>query len=370
MATVSRQSAFWAVVALGLNTFVQPGAKVLDFPAEYSRALRLSPIVCIIDTLGVLYSVAFFSCRTRSFNDGLTLAARYRCLTEDDPAEPKLERTWWFRFSIYAFGALPQAVKLLAMGGVPLTKIWGMAYLVSFLVLEGLDLLQPRQRRDDHLLETDVAVLNMKKWLPGSHAVVTQLFCFIFITSGIPGLDSKCNSRGVSPPQPEFGALMGILYLMTCLALLVVPPCIIVMAYIFVTRLTSRLSMRTIRPLLRDDVEMIQDSLFLLLVAAYLVGLCILLDRVKSICSNRAGLVSTVTPILLLTFFAWVFLCQETAFKSPWFRGLFGVTPLKQRKASIFLLFAAGNIASIIYYYMFIYDPSSTYKPPWTEKLG
>ena len=309
MATVSRQSAFWAVVALGLNTFVQPGGKVLDFPAEYSRALRLSPIVCIIDTLGVLYSVAFFSCRTGSFKDGFTLAARYRCLTEDDPAEPKLEGTWWFRFSIFAFGALPQAVKLLAMGGVPLTKIWGMAYLVSFLVLEGFDLLQPRERRDDHLLETNVKVLNMKNWLPGYYAVVIQLFCFDMEPMFIPsGLDSKCDSvRGNSPPQPEFGKVMGVLYRTACLALVVVPPCIII-------------------------------------------------------------IVSTVTAALLLTFLAWAILCQETAFKFRWFRELFGVISSKRGKTSISLLFAAGNIASVFCYYMFIYDPSSTYKPPWTEK--
>lgn len=125
MATVSRQSAFWAVVALGLNTFTQPGGKVLGFPAEYSRALRLSPVVCIIDTLGVLFSVAFFCYKTRSFKDGFSLAARYRCFVEDDPAEPKVERTWWFRFSVFALGALPQAMKILDMGGIPLTKNMG-----------------------------------------------------------------------------------------------------------------------------------------------------------------------------------------------------------------------------------------------------
>ena len=174
MATVSRQSAFWAVVALGLNTFTQDGGKVLGFPAAYSRALRLSPIVCIVDTLGVLLSVAFFCYKTRSIKHGLTLAARYQGLTEDDPAEPKLERTWWFRFSVFALGALPQAVKILGMGGILVTKIWGMAYLVSFLVLEGLDLLRPRQRRDYYALEPYATVLDTYIWLPGYLAVLTQ----------------------------------------------------------------------------------------------------------------------------------------------------------------------------------------------------
>ena len=179
MATVSRQSAFWAIVGLGVNTFAQDGGKVLGFTAEWSRALRLSPIVCIIDTLSVLFSIAFFSYKSRSLKDGITLAARYRCLTEDDSAEPKLERTWWFRFTLFGLGALPQAVKLLALGGTPLTKTWGMAYLVSFLVLEGLDLLQTRQREDEHTLETNFKAMDNYISFPSYLAVYIQGVLFL-----------------------------------------------------------------------------------------------------------------------------------------------------------------------------------------------
>lgn len=359
MATVSRQSAFWAVVALGLNTFVQPGGKVLGLPAQYSRALRLSPIVCITDTLHVLFSVAFFCFRTRSFKDGFTLAARYRRLTEEDPAEPKLERTWWFRFSVFAFGALPQAVKLLAMGGIPLTKIWGMAYLVSFLVLEGLDLLQPRQHRDDHILERHVAVLNRGKRLPGFLAVLAQVFSFMLELNFIPStFIFKCDTkRRNAPPLPEFGRVMNALIVMivsmALLAFLTVPPSFFTFYFLF-----------------SHHVKMIQRCLFLLVVTAYLVGLGILFGGAKSTCLNTMVDLSLVPLVLFYTFFAWVFLCQDTAFKSRWFREVSGVKPSKRWETSISLLFAAGNIASIICYYMFIYDPSDTYKPPWTENLG
>ena len=37
----------------------------------------------------------------------------------------------------------------MAMKGIPLTQIWGIAYLLSFLMLEGLDLLTPRKERDN-----------------------------------------------------------------------------------------------------------------------------------------------------------------------------------------------------------------------------
>ena len=259
MATVSRQSAFWAIVGLGLNTFAQDGGKVLGFPAEWARALRLSPIVCIIDTLSVLFSIAFFSYQSRSLKDGITLAARYRCLTEDDPAEPKLERTWWFRFSIFGLGALPQAVKLLALGGTPLTKIWGMAYLVSFLVLEGLDLLQSRQRGDDHTLETNVEALDICMILPGGIAVVTQVVCLMVEFYLIPSTSRfKCDvESGSSPPPPEPGKATNALITFTRLvnSFILVMLTVLFMAYLFVNMPTGQRFGWNLAPLLEKIIR-------------------------------------------------------------------------------------------------------------------
>ncbi len=383
MATVSRQSTFWAVFALGLNTFTQDGGKVLGFPAEYSRALRLSPIVCIVDTLGVLSSVAFFCYRSRSFKDGFTLAARHRCLTEDDPAEPRLERTWWFRFSVFAFGALPQAVKVLAMGGIPLTEVWGMAYLVSFLVLEGLDLLQPRQHRDDHTLETDVAVWNRCMMIPARLVVNIQLLCFLpELYLLLEGPDNSCD---LSPPPRTFDAgiardllVIGAIGL-ACWVWMILPPLVLYGAYFFVAGPINLLFERTLSPLLGDYVEVSQMCLFLPVATAYLVGLGILLDRLKNpprcplrefLIMSREFLLVTAAVPMLLTFFVWVFICHETASKVRLFRKLFGLKRYGRKQDSMPLLFAAGNIVGIICYYMYIYDPSSTYKPPWTQNLG
>lgn len=93
MATTSRQSAFGAIIGLGLNTFVQPGGEVLGFSAQYSRALRLSPIVYLVDSLGIQLSIVYFYHKTRSFEDIIGLAAHYRVLAEESSLEPKLERT-------------------------------------------------------------------------------------------------------------------------------------------------------------------------------------------------------------------------------------------------------------------------------------
>lgn len=352
MATVSRQSAFWAVVALGLNTFTQSGAKVLGFPAEDSRALRLSPIVCIADALGVVSSVAFFCYRSRSFKDGFTLAARYRGLTEDDPAEPRLERTWWFRLSVFALGALPQTVKILAMSGIPLTKFWGMAYLLSFLVLEGLDLLQPRQHTDYHALEPDVAVLDRYMWLLGFLAVFIQCHCGVVEMFLMPSAsDIRC---GLEP-----GGGMAVI-IESCSVLVMVAPFVLV-------RAAYPLFERTIRQLLGDLVEMIQISLSISETTAYLVGLDTLFRRLSS-CGpylRFLGLMKLIALFHLSFFLVWIW--YEAALQARWSREFFG---LKRREGFIPLLFAAWTIASIICYYMFIYDPSNTYKPPWTENLG
>ena len=366
MATVSRQSAFWAIVGLGVNTFAQDGGKVLGFPAEWSRALRLSPIVCIVDTLGVLFSIAFFSYKAGSVKEGFTLAARYRCLTEDDPAEPRLERTWWFRFLLFALGALLQAVKLLGMGGIPLTKIWGMAYLVSFLVLEGLDLLQPRQHGDDHALEMSVAVLDTCISVPSYLAVYLQGTCFMIEVYLIPQLNLgyMCDMEPSSSlPLPDLSNTMN----KSISIITLTPYWLLVLLSPFVIKWAINLHYeRAFRPSGRDDLEVFQ--MFLVLpMATTGVGLGILFNDREQTCPSA---VETAALALLLTFCVWVFICTETAFKVRWFRKLFGLKHHERGEGSFPLLFTAGNIAGIICYYMYIYDPSSTYKPPWTDYLG
>lgn len=368
MATVSRQSAFWAVVALGLNTFTQDGGKVLGFPAEYSRALRLSPTVCIVDTVGVAFSIAFFSYQTGSVKDGFGLAARYRCLTEDEPAEPKLERTWWFRLSVFALGAMPQAVKLLGMSRVPLTKTWGMAYLMSFLVIEGLDLLQPRQRGDDHTLEQHAAVLDKYMNLPSGLAFVTQVDYLMVEVYLIPSM-FKCDmGPGNSLVGPQFFRVtIMIAYLVNCCSLVMFS--VLFTEYVLLNMPTGRRFGWNLVQLLKALIGGFQ---LLLAVGFFLhVVFQIAISRPTDwLCSFGPILAQMYALLIILT----VFELQEIAFEEPGlirlFRECFGRKPLEGRQRGFSLLFAILSIASIICYYVCIYDPSNTYKPPWTEYLG
>ena len=373
MATVSRQSAFWAVVALGLNTFTQDGGKVLGFPAEYSRALRLSPIVCIVDTLGVLFSVAFFCYKTRSIKHGVALAARYRGLTEEERAEPRLEQTWWFRLSIFALGALPQAVKILGMDGIPVTKIWGMAYLVSFLVLEGLDLLQPQQHRDEHNLETDFAVWNRGLRISGYVAVLTQHVVLSSRTVLVfPKLEFKYDpERGIWPPDPS-----GVTLAFIISGLLAAYP-LYALTFITIAHLSvNNLAIRTSSP--GFFVEDSQMYFWLMTCTRPFVLFCAFSPG----CGSSPVIVGMTATSLLLTSVVFIFLLRDTAYEDQlsqedtievslrWLRELFGLRRSKRGKLGFPLLFAILSIMSIIHYYVGEYNPSNTYKPPWTEYLG
>ena len=135
MATVSRQSAFWAVFALGLNTFVQPGEQY------YGRVARLSPAICLLESTLTLLSIVYFYRRTRNCHESITLLVRsYRREDTNIIGEPpKSNEAWVVRFLVFACGALPQAIKLFGMKGVLISQAWGAAYLISFLIREALE---------------------------------------------------------------------------------------------------------------------------------------------------------------------------------------------------------------------------------------
>lgn len=44
----------------------------------------------------------------------------------------------WLRWLWFILGTLPPAVKLLAMGGIPWEQAWGLMFLTSWTVNEGL----------------------------------------------------------------------------------------------------------------------------------------------------------------------------------------------------------------------------------------
>lgn len=123
----------------------QPSGRVLQFPAHSRTYLRISPIICGLDALAVL--VRLFAYLWTKFCNSLPHAAAralyFRRRTRDSQTHPgtpegvqALESLTTVRFLLLVFGALPQVVKVAAMGGVHWTKVWSGLYFASFVILE------------------------------------------------------------------------------------------------------------------------------------------------------------------------------------------------------------------------------------------
>lgn len=168
MTTVSRQSAFWALMTLGLNVFTQDLGMVLGNEREISRAIRTCPLVCMTDSLLAIFEFTYRLWKGDSWRKSITKVALVRGLRElkepvditqcptgecrnikieigsqtlgvevwrrtsheipskcfCEAAQPRKdkqvsEERWWLRFILFTFGALPLTIKLLAMHGLP-----------------------------------------------------------------------------------------------------------------------------------------------------------------------------------------------------------------------------------------------------------
>ena len=147
---VSWQSAFWSLVPIALNSMTQPSGMVFGFPSKYGFALRSSPIVCGFEAL---YTVVIFVLNAFFLNNPKASAlkiAKWRF--RDTPGNEegslqKLQENTIFRIAIFLLGALPQIIKLCGLQGLLWTKVWGLMFLGSFLVLELLVLLLGRDWR-------------------------------------------------------------------------------------------------------------------------------------------------------------------------------------------------------------------------------
>lgn len=105
------------------------------YPSRYGFIIRSSPIMCVLDTLYIVFHVTFRSPRAAALN---VMKWRFRGI--DDQAEDgslaTLQKNTPFRLLIFVLGALPQVVELYAMSGTPMTQLWGSISLSSFIVLE------------------------------------------------------------------------------------------------------------------------------------------------------------------------------------------------------------------------------------------
>ena len=136
---VSASSVFWAITAIALNTMLQPDGQYLDLPGSWSFVLRCSPVFCITNTCDNLARLGLYTMRTGSLRLGLVAFRHYHFRDLDPNAEGRLEsfqRNTVARVLSCVLGALPQAIKIFAAGGMPWTKTCCAMLLAPFLADE------------------------------------------------------------------------------------------------------------------------------------------------------------------------------------------------------------------------------------------
>lgn len=131
------------------NIMTQPSGRVLSLPSRYRTYLRSSPIICALDALAFLLRVFITPYLLPiSLHQALDAVLRERYKDIEDASEglQSLEKQTWLRWVFFIVGTLGPSIKLMAMQGVPWTKVWGGMFLFAFLVIEAAALFYRRSR--------------------------------------------------------------------------------------------------------------------------------------------------------------------------------------------------------------------------------
>jgi hypothetical protein len=138
----------------------QPGGRVCGLPSRYRTYLRCSPLLCVVDAVSILLRMLVSTYLGQSPLEALGTLLHERFKDSEgagsqDSRQPtnhnatvelddqsggvqSLERMTWLRWLWFILGTLPPAIKLASMRGVPWTQVWGMIFLASWIINEGL----------------------------------------------------------------------------------------------------------------------------------------------------------------------------------------------------------------------------------------
>ncbi|KAH8650393.1 hypothetical protein BGZ60DRAFT_196354 [Tricladium varicosporioides] len=154
-ATMSWQSAIWILIPLALSAMTQPSGNFCTFPGRLQTYLRASPFVCASDTLAIILQIIKNMVNGMRLRHAIRATLIPRFVGPDEQSSTAqslqpLEQLTFMRWILFILGTLPQAIKLCSLRGAPWTFAWGLMYLVSFLVMELLNILS-RTPHDDYL---------------------------------------------------------------------------------------------------------------------------------------------------------------------------------------------------------------------------
>ncbi|KAI8249486.1 hypothetical protein K4K56_010247 [Colletotrichum sp. SAR 10_98] len=169
-AQLSWQSAFWALVAVALNTVTQPSGRIVGFPSSWGPALKCSPVFCIVNAIEALNCI-----RVRRAFEWTLVVSPHKYDVDEKSAHSdvvNLQRNTLIRVVAFVLGPVLQATKLYACRGIFWTQVLAAIYLGSFFCDE---------------------VMLCLLWLTGSTAS----------REGVTGLVEAILSPAVPPTSPK-----------------------------------------------------------------------------------------------------------------------------------------------------------------------
>ena len=371
MSTVSAQSAFWAVNALALNTACQPTGSVLSSPAAHSRALRTSPIICVADAIVTLLAFITLFAQRHGVRDSARAVLYWRFHGEGvEPEEEAKIEQGWFRALVFVLGALPQMIKVIGLQGVPWTQTLCSAYLAPFVVVELLVYLAGKDRDDfDHAIVQPNYVEKLAKFSRNLGGLV-QTWLWIYILADvlqvlIPSPSDATDANGVNRVVAAFVPILVMTH--TLILLLTICGCLSVMI--------------TLDPLIRRTLKTTSNSPWIVTCLAMAPGTIWHWYKIVTLHEIAAADVySLVAPgcwiwsIILISILGMQFALISiiTSHRMPHTIVASRLSFMPSNWPSVFepLFFFFVNAASLLLYYLYLYEPQGTVKPAWTEWLG
>ncbi|KAJ5629274.1 hypothetical protein N7528_002931 [Penicillium herquei] len=139
-----------------MTAMLQPSGRVCGFDPQLRFYLRGSPIVCVLDLVGLLWRFTVHLLRGTSALDALRHTLETRSLRSDrGPAGLRhLHEVPYLRLGVFGIAG-SQVVKLLACDGIPWTKIWVYCYMVPVVIIEILTIIEPHIQSEVSEKKTD-----------------------------------------------------------------------------------------------------------------------------------------------------------------------------------------------------------------------
>jgi hypothetical protein len=154
--TVHWQSAFWALVAIALNSCLQDTGEICGIEAKLGLLVKSSPVFCAFDSVIVWGQILYYITRVPP-REALRIVAKSREQHNPDAEEESKSTSVIIGRWILLVLAVLQGLKLYALRGIPWTQAFGTLYLFSYATNAILNVMgKPQTNEETEMRRGDV----------------------------------------------------------------------------------------------------------------------------------------------------------------------------------------------------------------------